>query len=289
MPAIGAEDATRCTGWEWSFPHSPADKNCPDDMQSAKLNVLLVDDEEEFVLAASKALSRRGFNLFTALSGDEGRSTFRAQIIDVAILDVRLPDADGHDLFYEFKSWRPETQFIILTGHGDLKKAFDMGSQGVFDYISKPCDLDVLAERIRAAVSGRNPDVESSHLQDVHVLLVDDEPDFLASMERILKRRGLTVLSAQNGQEALDTLACSEVHVVILDVKMPGMDGVEILERIKRQYPRVAVIMLTGHATVGTAVKCMQMGAFDHLFKPHAPEELVSKILVAAEKVKKGS
>ena len=258
-------------------------------MQPAKINILLVDDEEAFVLAASKALSRRGFNVFTALSGDEGRSAFRAHVIDVAVLDVRLPDADGHDLFYEFKSWRPETQFIILTGHGDLKKAFEMGSQGVFDYMSKPCDMDVLADRIRAAVSGRNPNMESGNLPGVRVLLVDDEPDFLASMERILRRRGLAVLSAQSGQDALDALASSEVHVVVLDVKMPGMDGVEILERIKQQHPRVAVIMLTGHATMGTAVKCMQMGAFDHLFKPHAPEELVSKILIAAEKAKEGS
>ncbi len=258
-------------------------------MLPAKINILLVDDEEAFVLAASKALARRGFNVFTALSGDEGRAAFRANVIDVAVLDVRLPDADGHDLFYEFKSWRPETQFIILTGHGDLKKAFEMGSQGVFDYVAKPCDMETLASRIRAAASGRNPNDEAANLPGVRVLLVDDEPAFLASMERILKRRGLAVISAQSGHEALEILASGDVHVAVLDVKMPGMDGVEILERIKQRHPRVAVIMLTGHATMDTALKCMQMGAFDHLFKPHAPEELVNKIIMAAEKAKEGS
>jgi DNA-binding NtrC family response regulator len=76
------------------------------------------------------------------------------------------------------------------------------------------------------------------------------------------------------------------VNVVVLDVKMPGMDGVEVFEQIKQDHPRVAVIMLTGHATMATAVKCMQMGAFDHLFKPHAPEDLVGKILLAAERAR---
>jgi len=117
----------------------------------------------------------------------------------------------------------------------------------------------------------------------VNVLLVDDEEAFVDALTRRLSRRKLDVKSVHNGQDALDTLGKDKLlEVVILDVKMPGMDGIETLKRIKTEFPLVEVIMLTGHATVESAIEGMKLGAFDYLMKPCDIDDLVAKVDQAA-------
>ena len=118
-----------------------------------------------------------------------------------------------------------------------------------------------------------------------NVLLVDDEVPFVQTMTKRLTKRDLRITSAFNGQEALDKLEeHRSIEVVILDVKMPGMDGNETLKEIKRRYPLVEVIMLTGHATVESGIEGMKMGAFDYLMKPCDMDQLISKVKEAAAK-----
>lgn len=116
------------------------------------------------------------------------------------------------------------------------------------------------------------------------VLLVDDEVGFVETMSKRLSKRQLMILPAYSGRQALEKLEKNSVDVVILDVKMPGMDGIETLREIKKIYPLVEVIMLTGHATIETAVEGMRLGAFDYLMKPCEIEELVAKVIDAKEK-----
>lgn len=117
------------------------------------------------------------------------------------------------------------------------------------------------------------------------VLLVDDERAFVDTMVKRLNRREVEILPAYNGKEALDQLsAAGDIEVVILDIKMPVMDGMEALAKIKNKYPLVEVIMLTGHATVETGIEGMKMGAFDYLMKPCNVDELLQKVEAAARK-----
>jgi DNA-binding NtrC family response regulator len=120
-------------------------------------------------------------------------------------------------------------------------------------------------------------------MQQVRVLLIDDEEPFVQTMVKRLTRRSCDVqyaLSGQDGLKALEELGNTEV--VILDVKMPGMDGIETLREIKKEFPLVEVVMLTGHATVESAIEGMKRGAFDYLMKPCDIETLVLKIEEAA-------
>jgi len=120
------------------------------------------------------------------------------------------------------------------------------------------------------------------------VLLVDDERDFVSAMTKRLTKRDLEVSNAFDGLEALEALSLDDrIEVVILDVKMPGMSGVETLREIKRLYPLVEVIMLTGYATVETAIEGMKLGAYDYLMKPCDMDELLGKVGEAAEKRRK--
>jgi len=117
-----------------------------------------------------------------------------------------------------------------------------------------------------------------------NVLLVDDEPDFLYPLVRRLVRRNLVVESAGNGQEAIDIINKMPVDVVVLDVKMPGMGGLEILRAIKAGHDTIEVILLSGHASIDTAMEGLSCGAFDYLMKPVDFDELFFKIQDAYQK-----
>ena len=119
------------------------------------------------------------------------------------------------------------------------------------------------------------------------VLVVDDEVQFVETLVKRLAKRGVRVSAANSGQEALEKLAGSgptKTDVVILDVKMPGMDGLETLARIKEEHPLIEVIMLTGHATVESAIEGMKRGAYDYLMKPCKIDALMDKVNAATDK-----
>ncbi|MCF8051746.1 MAG: response regulator [Desulfobacterales bacterium] len=113
--------------------------------------------------------------------------------------------------------------------------------------------------------------------QAMRLLIVDDENRFLETTEKLLAKKGYEAITAASGEEALEKLSVHPVHVVILDVKMPGMDGNQVLKEIKRRHPLVEVIMLTGHATVESAIDGLKAGAADYLMKPADINELVAK------------
>jgi DNA-binding NtrC family response regulator len=110
------------------------------------------------------------------------------------------------------------------------------------------------------------------------VLIVDDEKDFVEMFGNRLKEAGEKVFSAFSGEACLEQLAQHEIDVVVLDIKMPGMDGMQTLREIKSRFPLTEVIMLTGHGTAQTAVEGMKMGAYDYLLKPADFSELKEKL-----------
>ncbi len=114
-------------------------------------------------------------------------------------------------------------------------------------------------------------------MEDLKLMLVDDEERFLTTTKKILNKKGYAVETATSGAEALVVLRTRPVQVVILDVKMPGMDGNETLIEIKRQFPMVEVIMLTGHATVESAIDGLKSGASDYLMKPADIGDIIQK------------
>jgi len=124
-------------------------------------------------------------------------------------------------------------------------------------------------------------------MNNTRLLLVDDEADFRRALVRRLGKRGLNPEQAGSGQECLAFLAGHPVDVVVMDVKMPGMTGIEALARIKEKHPRTEVILLTGHSCTQDGIDGIKSGAFDYLTKPIEFEHLLSKIQQACEKIRR--
>ncbi len=121
-------------------------------------------------------------------------------------------------------------------------------------------------------------------MDKMKLMLVDDEERYLLTTAKLIKKKGIAVITAQSGEQALELLKTHDIHVVILDIKMPGMDGFRTLRAIKTLYPPVEVIFFTGNATMDSAIEGLQFGAFDYIMKPADIDDIVTKAYEAFEK-----
>ena len=119
----------------------------------------------------------------------------------------------------------------------------------------------------------------------MHILIVDDEHEFLELMNNRLQKRGFTVVGASNGEQALELVREQSFDAMVLDVKMPGIDGIEVLRRVKQMKPELPVVLLTGHASVEAAMTGVETGAVDYLLKPVPINDLIMRLRdIAARK-----
>ena len=118
----------------------------------------------------------------------------------------------------------------------------------------------------------------------IRILLVDDEKEYVETLAERLRTRGFHVTEAFSGSEAVEKLKGYNFDVTVLDVKMPGMSGIETLDEIKKLKPLTEVLMLTGHGTIETAIEGMKKGAYDYLLKPCKMDLLLEKINGAYER-----
>lgn len=124
-------------------------------------------------------------------------------------------------------------------------------------------------------------------MKKLSVLLVDDREDFVAALAGRLILHGMEVETATNGEDALAIVQEKTIDVVVLDVIMPGMGGLEILKRLKKTHPDIQIILLTGHGSTKEGIEGMRLGAFDFLMKPVDIEELIAKMITSAREMRK--
>lgn len=259
-----------------------------DETAKPLVRLLLVDDETDYLESLGKALGRRGFEVHAFPRAEAALELLDGGGIDVAVLDVKMPGLDGIGLFRVIRRRWPALPIIMLTGHGTIQQAFQTSREGVFEYLTKPCDVDRLAELAKSAVArsqesaSEPPPAVDEDSSPVRVLLVDDEEEFLQVHARLLKRRGLEVETATSGKAGLEIVRQGRCDVAVVDLRMPGMDGLELLQAIKRVRPDVEVVVLTGQPSVSAALKAVREGAFDFAAKPQEVEVLVARIRAAS-------
>jgi two-component system, OmpR family, response regulator len=121
-------------------------------------------------------------------------------------------------------------------------------------------------------------------MEEFKILVVDDEDDFRETIVKRLLKRKMTARGAESGEKALELIEAQPFDVVVLDVKMPGLDGIDTLREIKQRKPLIEVILLTGHASMESGIEGMKLGAYDYVMKPANLEELIEKMRQAYEK-----
>ena len=120
--------------------------------------------------------------------------------------------------------------------------------------------------------------MEKDKKENIKVLLVDEEEEFVRTLSERIQLRDIGSKVVLDGEKAVESLEEEIPDVMVLDLKMPGMNGIEVLKKVKEAYPQVKVVMLTGHGTIQTGIEGMKLGAYDFLIKPTDTLDLVEKI-----------
>lgn len=126
-------------------------------------------------------------------------------------------------------------------------------------------------------------------MNNMKILVIDDEAIVRVSCERVLKPAGYEVIVTPKGTEAIELMKKEKYDLVLTDLKMPDMDGLDVLKHIKANWPDVIVIVITGYGTISTAVQAIKLGAYEYIEKPFTPEDILNAVNKALSEKTRGT
>jgi two-component system response regulator HydG len=227
----------------------------------ANNRILVVDDEAGLRTSLAANLELEGYQVVEAGDGPTALALVRESSFDLVITDVRMPGMSGVDVFREIRKTLPDLPVVLMTAYAVEKLLSDALGEGVYAVLAKPFAVDHVLELIAHVVAGPV------------VLVVDDRAEQAAGIVEGLRLVGIAARAAPDGETAVRLIGEENIDVCVLDLVMPGMDGVKTFEEIHRLDPRISVIAVSGHTVPQMMHALMSMGGYACLRKPfHMPE-----------------
>lgn len=249
-----------------------------------KRTVLIVDDDETTRTQLENELKRSYFLPKSVGDGKQALAVIKPVCPDLILLDVKLPDMDGIELLGKIKEQNPACQVIIMTGYGGEEIAVSALRKGAIDYLEKPLNMTELS-----AALGRAQEklLQGQGLLYKNTILVTDDDEIVVDrIKRFLEKEGYMVFGATAADQGLEIIAGQKIDVVITDIKMQGMNGLEYLQKAKQLYPDIEGIVVTGHKTGEFAIEALRAGAIDYISKPIDLDELLFSVAKAIERIR---
>ena len=245
--------------------------------------ILIVDDDPTICSELQKELKRNFFPTFTAGNSKDAIEILSKNKIDIILLDIFMPDVDGLDMLKKVKSKWPSVEVIIITGYSSQDVAIKALRRGAIDYLEKPINYEELNTSIGRAMEKitENADLTYRHT----ILLADDDKNATKRLSRILVKEGYEVFIANNGKEGLEIINNNKIDILIADIEMPVMGGIELLEKVKKFQKDIEVIMMTGYGDESLAIEALRKGAINYLRKPIDLDEVLIAIEQAVERI----
>jgi len=232
-----------------------------------KANILIVDDEIDLLETLGDILESKGYNVTMVEDGHRAIELLRKKYFDVILMDLNMPGISGVESFKEVKKLHPSAAVIMMTAGNlaeEIREALGAGVEAVVD---KPFNVKKLVGTIE------------SILERPLILVVDDRVEDRETLRDILVAKKYRAFVAKDGYEAIDIVRKSDFDVILLDIRMPGMDGMEVLEVVKEIKPRIGVVMMTGYSSEGLAGQSLKRGAYTCLYKPFLDMEKLLKVI----------
>ncbi len=234
----------------------------------SQLNVLIIDDNHDLANGLGMVLEEEGFQVTLAYNGCDGIEAFEAGRFEVAFIDVKMPDISGIEVFHKIRKKDPELRIIMMTGYRMKQLLEEVVGDGDVEILRKPLEI------------GRVLEVLAQIQDEGIILVVDDDPEFAHGLSACLTENGVKTMFARNGQEAVDGVLSNPVDVLVLDLGMPIMSGLEAYLDLKQKSHTVKTIIITGHADEepGKVDILRSIEATGCLFKPFLPEDMLHAI-----------
>ncbi len=241
-------------------------------MSMKSLKVFVVDDDPDFAESLALGLDLEGHKVTLASSGEEAVHKFGEQDFDLTIMDVQMPGMNGVETLCEIRNIQPDAKVVMITGYGVEQIIKIAIAEGALTVLQKPVAGEVLAEILRE-VNG--PQV---------VLVADDDPDFAEGIESILSDSGYEVIRAHTGQETISKVLDGGIDLLLLDVRMPDLGGLEVYRKLIDLACAPPTILLTGYALEESEAvqELLRLSARACLVKPVHSRELLKTIKKAA-------
>ena len=232
------------------------------------LNVCIVDDDPDFAEGLALALEIAGHQVELASNGEEALRKLERQNFDVTLLDYRMPGMNGLDSYMQIRKIKPDAKVIMMTAFEEedrLKQAIEAGALGV---LSKPIsEIDLLEAFKSAQLSGG-------------ILLVDDDPDFADGIRMTLTDAGYSVFVVHTGREAVDVALEKNFDVMLLDLRLPASNGLDVFAQLKNHDRDLPTVIITGYATeeADAIDRLKQMSVSNCLTKPVRTDDLLQTL-----------
>jgi len=241
-----------------------------------KANILIVDDEIDLLETLGDIFESKGYNVTMVEDGNRAIELLRRKYFDIVLMDLKMPGISGVESFKEVKRLHPSASIIMMTAGSvgeNVKEALGAGIDAVVD---KPFNVKKLVATVE------------SILERPLILVVDDRVEDRETLRDILVDKKYRAFVAKDGYEAIDIIRRSDFDVVLLDVRMPGMDGMEVLEVLKEIKPDIGVVMMTGYSSEGLAGESLRKGAYTCLYKPFLDMEKLLRVIEEVQQQRKG-
>lgn len=254
------------------------------DQPEVKRTVLIVDDDETTRTQLENELRRSYFNPTSVSDGQSALKILEAASTDLVLLDVKLPDIDGIELLGKIKQQNPACEVIIMTGYGGEEIAISALRKGAIDYLEKPLNMTELSAALGRAqeklLKGQGLLYKNT------ILVTDDDSVVVDRLKRFLEKEGYTVFGSTTADQGLEIVSRQKIDIVITDIQMQGMNGLEFLQKAKQLYPDIEGIVVTGHKTGEFAIEALRAGALDYISKPIDLDELLFSVAKAIERIR---
>jgi len=232
------------------------------------LKIFIVDDNQDFAESLADILRLDGHQVELAFDGESAIEKFHQQPFDITFMDVKLPGMNGLESFLELRKINPQAKVVMMTGYSVeqlLNQAIENGALGV---LHKPLDMSKLLTLLDK--------VKPNGI----ILVADDDQDFIDSLRSVLITHGYKVVVAHTGQEAVDLVLANNIVILILDLKLPVLSGLEVYLTLKKHNRVLPTIIVTGYAVeeAGHINTLRAMSVASCLIKPFDPQKLLEII-----------
>ncbi len=201
--------------------------------------ILLVDDNEDFLDNVKDVFEDEGYEVLTATSGEEAVQLVKTESVDVVVMDIKMPGMNGVEAFIEMKKFYPDVKVIMCTAYiveSTIRRALSEGAQAV---LNKPFEMDVLLRTIETVLEGGPP---------CRILVADRDEEFCNRLGQYLSSQGYHTVTALYGPEAVTKAGETSFDVLVLDKGLPLLDGIEVYKRIKETQANLIAAIITGAA-----------------------------------------
>jgi len=238
------------------------------------IKLLLVDDEKGLCEYLKDFFSPRGYNVLVSPNGQDAIEVVKKEKPELVLLDINMPGMDGLEVLRRVKKMSPQTKVIMVTISDDADTRQKAQNLGADEFIKKPFTTDYLEDVVILKVNELTKSKEPAK-----ILIVDDEEGIRESLKKFLTSRfECETYEAANGQQALDLIRSNKFDLILLDIKMPGISGMDVIKEKKKLGYKPSIWVITRFDSQEVAQKVIDQGADDYIPKPFSLRVLDSKI-----------